>query len=190
MKIPFTAMLILPLLLLAVACDNEPAAQPSSPENGANTAAAPPSKPEPQPEPEPEPERPKLPPVGVCAHISGEEVSQVTGQAYDTSLSAAAYPELSHCEYRKDRHAVALLVASGDGAVQRMEKAKAGPGKPAEGFEGGAMWDSFQGIFVAMANGRCVEITISPNHADPPKHLDHAKTLANMVLAKVPAPKE
>ena len=120
MRTPFHVMLILSLFV-AVGCDNEPAAEPSDPKNGADTAATP------EPDPEPEPKRPKLPPVGVCAHITSEEITRVTGQTYDTALSAAAYPELTHCEYRKDRHAIALLVASGEGAVQRMEKAKAGP---------------------------------------------------------------
>jgi hypothetical protein len=184
--------MLIPLLFFAAACDNQPATEPASPETGTDstTTAAPQTAPEPDPEPEPTPARPKLPPVGVCAFISGEEVTEITGQDYNTALSAAAYPELSHCEYRKNRHAVALLIASGEGAVKRMEKAKAGPGKPVEGFEGGAVWDSFQGFFTAMSDGRCVEVTISPNHDDPPKHLDYARTLANMVLAKVPTPQE
>ena len=126
--------MMIALLLVAAACDNSAPTTESSDGPDAN--------PEPAPKPI-APARPKLPPVGVCAFITGEEVAQVTGQAYDSALSAAAYPELSRCEYRQNRHAVALLTASDEGAVQRMEKAKTGPGKASEGFEGGAVWDSF-----------------------------------------------
>lgn len=169
------------LLFVAVACDNS---APST-----ESGDGPDANPEPAPEPT-APARPKLPPVGVCAYISTDDVTAVTGQTYDGALSAAAFPDLAHCEYRQNRHTVTLLIASSEGAVQRMEEAKAGPGKAVEGFEGDAVWDSSQGIFTTMSDGRCVEVSISPNHADPPKHLDHAKALANLVLAKAPAPKE
>jgi len=139
-------------------------------------------------EPE-EPAKPQAPkrvvaPVGVCAIISTEEVSEITANPYDTALSMAAFPDLSHCEYRQQKHSVSLLIEVGEGGAARMAAAKQGAAKAVDGSEDETLWEPIQGVLTVMSGGRCVEIVVSPEHGDAPVRLEQAKALARLLLER------
>jgi len=142
------------------------------------------NQPEPEEETEPAPRKRVVAPVGVCAIISIEEVSEITAQPYDTALSMAAFPDLSHCEYRQQKHAVSLLIEAGEAALGRLTAAKQGAAKPVEGFEEDSVWEPHRGVLTTLSAGRCVEVIVSPEHGEATVRLEQAKTLAKLLLSR------
>lgn len=186
MKIRTFAYLIT-LSFAVCACDEETTTtvRPEEQDNG--TPQVQPSAGEPESKSEPAVGAPRRKPVGLCAVIDSEDVSKITGQAYDMALSAAAYPDLSHCEYRQNRHSVSLMLASGETATAQMDQAKAGPVEAITGFEDAAVWDGAQGKLTAVSGERCIEVVVSPEHGDAGTRLGQAKALATLALSRSPA---